>query len=93
MRFDLTVNEFTKEIATCNKLIVFGKQFWRPYCHVTDFSTAILNVLNQPKQKIAYQVYNVGNTQENYTKQMIVEHLMRLYINLLSPEALKLVKT
>ena len=78
MRFDLTVNEFTKEIAMGNKLVVFGEQFWRPYCHVTDFSSAILNVLTQPKQKIAYQVYNVGSTQENYTKQMIVEYLKKL---------------
>ena len=82
MRFDLTVNEFTKEIAMGNKLVVFGEQFWRPYCHVTDFSSAILNVLSQPKEKTAYQVYNVGNTQENYTKQMIVEYLKKLEPNL-----------
>ena len=43
MRFDLTVNEFTKELALGKELVVFGEQFWRPYCHVSDFSNAILN--------------------------------------------------
>ena len=35
-RFDLTVNEFTKELALGRELIIFGEQFWRPYCHVVD---------------------------------------------------------
>ena len=37
MRFDLTVNEFTKELALERELLVFGEQFWRPYCHVKRF--------------------------------------------------------
>lgn len=77
MRFDLTVNEFTKELALGKELVVFGEQFWRPYCHVSDFSNAMLTVLRAPKQKIAYDVFNVGDTEENYTKQMIVEEIKK----------------
>src|SRR4029077_1437185 len=33
MRFDLTVNEFTAEMVTRRRLVVFGEQFWRPYVH------------------------------------------------------------
>jgi nucleoside-diphosphate-sugar epimerase len=77
MRFDLTVNEFTKEIALGHELIVFGEHFWRPYCHVQDFSRAILTVLKAPPDLIAYKVFNVGGTEENYTKKMIVEELFR----------------
>ena len=38
MRFDLTVNEFTKDLVLGKELIIFGEQFWRPYCHVLDFA-------------------------------------------------------
>ncbi len=78
MRFDLTVNEFAKEIALGRELVVFGEQFWRPYCHVSDFARAFLAVLRGPRDKVAYKVYNVGATVENYTKQMIVEELRRV---------------
>lgn len=77
MRFDLTVNEFTKELAKERELLVFGEQFWRPYCHVSDISKAILTVLASPLQKVAYNVFNVGDTDENYTKKMIVDGLLR----------------
>lgn len=72
MRFDLTVNEFTKDLAMGHELVVFGEQFWRPYCHVKDFSRAFITVLEAPEILVGYNVYNVGATEENYTKQMIV---------------------
>jgi nucleoside-diphosphate-sugar epimerase len=78
MRFDLTVNEFTKELALGRELVVFGEQFWRPYCYVGDFSSAILTVLSEPKHKVAYDVFNVGDSAENYTKKMIADELMKL---------------
>ena len=77
MRFDLTVNEFTKELALGRELVVFGENFWRPYCHVADFSRAILTVLTAPRDKVAYNVFNVGDDSQNYTKKMIVEELLR----------------
>ena len=36
MRFDLTVNEFTRELWADRELEVFGEQFWRPYVHVRE---------------------------------------------------------
>jgi nucleoside-diphosphate-sugar epimerase len=77
MRFDLTVNEFTKEVALGKELVIFGEQFWRPYCHVKDFSGAFLTVLKSSCEKVAYNVYNVGDTSENYTKQMLIEEIIK----------------
>ena len=77
MRFDLTVNEFTKELALEKELVVFGEQFWRPYCHVSDFSNAMLAVLRAPQEKIAYGVFNVGDTSENYTKKMLIDEIRK----------------
>jgi nucleoside-diphosphate-sugar epimerase len=78
MRFDLTVNEFTKELALGRELVVFGEQFWRPYCHVRDFSRAFATILRAPYDKVAYNVFNVGDTKENYTKQMIIEEIRKV---------------
>ncbi|MCA9408458.1 MAG: NAD-dependent epimerase/dehydratase family protein [Candidatus Omnitrophica bacterium] len=77
MRFDLTVNEFTRELVLGRELEVFGEQFWRPYCHVYDFSRAIHRVLSVEQKKVAYNVFNVGDTQENYQKQMIVNEIKK----------------
>ncbi|MBF0138464.1 MAG: NAD(P)-dependent oxidoreductase [Magnetococcus sp. DMHC-1] len=79
MRFDLTVNEFTKELAMGRPLVVFGEQFWRPYCHVADFSRAMLNVLEAPVERVAYDVFNVGDTRENYTKAMLLDQLVKVF--------------
>lgn len=77
MRFDLTVNEFTKDLASGRVLEIFGEQFWRPYCHVGDFSRAIQAVLEAPPEKVAHDVFNIGDTAENYTKKMIATELLR----------------
>jgi nucleoside-diphosphate-sugar epimerase len=78
MRFDLTVNEFTKDLAMGRELVIFGEQFWRPYCHVKDFSNAFITVLKAPSQKVAYDVFNVGDTEENYTKQMLIDEIKKV---------------
>ena len=41
MRFDLTVNEFTRDLWADRELEVFGEQFWRPYVHVRDAARAV----------------------------------------------------
>lgn len=76
-RFDLTVNEFTKELALGRELIVYGQQFWRPYCHVSDLARSVLTALSAEESKIAFEIFNVGSTQENYTKQMIVDEICK----------------
>lgn len=73
MRFDLTVNEFTKELLVKRRLVVYGEQFWRPYIHVRDAARAIAEVLNAPVDRVGRQVFNVGDTKENYQKKQLIE--------------------
>jgi len=73
MRFDLTVSEFTRDLALGKELLVFDAQTWRPYCHVRDFARLIQLILEAPKQKVANEVFNAGDEANNYTKQMIVD--------------------
>jgi nucleoside-diphosphate-sugar epimerase len=73
MRFDLTVNEFTSELITRSRLVVFGEQFWRPYVHVRDAAAAIGLTLAAPVNRVNGQVFNVGSSEQNFRKQEIVE--------------------
>ena len=73
MRFDLTVNEFAAELLTKRELEVYGEQFWRPYVHVNDAARAIVQVLSADRGRVAGQVFNVGDTRENYRKADLVE--------------------
>ncbi len=77
MRFDLTVNEFAKEIALGKVLCIFGEQFWRPYCHVSDYSRAVLAVLSSDEGIVRSNVFNVGDTSQNYTKKMLADELLK----------------
>jgi nucleoside-diphosphate-sugar epimerase len=73
MRFDLTVNEFTRDLWADRRLEVFGEQFWRPYVHVRDAARGIRTVLEAPVEAVAGQVFNVGDSSENYRKLDLVE--------------------
>lgn len=77
IRFDLTVNEFTRELQLGRELTIFGEQFWRPYCHVEDLARASWTIIESPVEKVAFEVFNVGDTSENYTKRMIVEEIRK----------------
>ncbi len=75
MRFDLTVNEFTRDLWADRDLEVFGEQFWRPYVHVRDAARGIRTVLEAPREQVAGEVFNIGDTRENYRKLDLVEQI------------------
>jgi nucleoside-diphosphate-sugar epimerase len=74
MRFDLTVNQFAIEAHVNRRLSIYGEQFWRPYVHVDDVTRAISTALAHPDTSLG-RVYNVGDSDENYTKKMIYDVL------------------
>ena len=78
MRFDLTVNEFIREVTFNKELQIFGEQFWRPYCHVEDLARSCVTVLEAPSEKVKQNVFGVGNTNENYQKKMIAEEINKI---------------
>ena len=73
MRFDLTISEFTRTLAIGEELVVYDADTWRPYCHVDDISRAIITVLESPADDVRGEVFNVGHSDENYTKRMVVD--------------------
>jgi nucleoside-diphosphate-sugar epimerase len=73
MRFDLTVSEFTRELALGHTLEVYDADTWRPYCHVGDISRGIAVALEASTEDVAGEVYNLGGDDSNHTKRSIVE--------------------
>lgn len=81
IRFDLTVNEFTRNAAIHGEQEIWGAQFWRPYCHVDDLARAVVLVLETAEEKVRANVFNVGSTEENYNKGMIIEEVCKVVPN------------
>lgn len=81
MRFDLTVSEFTRELADGKILRVFDPDTWRPYCHVRDFASLIDLALKAPKEKIDRQIFNAGGDRNNATKRQIVDLILKKITN------------
>jgi nucleoside-diphosphate-sugar epimerase len=73
MRFDLTVNEFIRELWADRELEVFGEQFWRPYVHVRDAAKGVKTILDAGPEAVGNDVFNIGHTDENYRKLDLVE--------------------
>ena len=61
------------------ELLVFGEQFWRPYVHVRDAAQAIVLALDAPSEIVSGEVFNVGDTGENYRKLDLVEMLKQRF--------------
>lgn len=78
MRFDLTINEFVRDLYEKGNIVVYDADTWRPYCHVNDFARLVRIVLDAPKDKIHFQVFNAGGDDNNYTKRMLVNKILKL---------------
>lgn len=74
MRFDIVLNNLaglawtTREI----KLTSDGTP-WRPLVHVRDIGQAIACVLEAPRAAVHNQIFNVGDTRENYRVREIAQ--------------------
>jgi nucleoside-diphosphate-sugar epimerase len=79
MRFDLTVNQFARELFLGRELAVYDADTWRPYCHVRDFARLIQRVLEAAPDVVSFEVFNGGSDANNLTKRhivkMVLEHL------------------
>lgn len=77
IRFDLTVNEFTRNVCMTGQQEIWGPQFNRPYCHVDDLARAVMLIIESPDEKVRANVFNVGVTTENYSKRMLMEEIQK----------------
>lgn len=70
-RFDLMLQQFVIEAFNKKRIELFGAGYYRPICHVDDIARAIILLINREHDGI--EVFNVGSTNQNYTKLQLAE--------------------
>ncbi len=76
-RFDLIINQFVLDAFTKRELIIYQRGYTRSFVHVRDVVRGILSGLDAPEQKIRGQIFNLGTDSGNYTKDEIVQLILR----------------
>jgi nucleoside-diphosphate-sugar epimerase len=67
LRLDIVLNDLVAEAYTNGRVYIKSDGTpWRPIVHVRDIITAILAVLEAPRESIHNEIFNVGRTEENY---------------------------
>ncbi len=75
MRFDLVANTMSAHAHYNKKIKVDGGAQWRPLLHVEDAASACVAALEAPQKKVVGQVFNVGDTKENYRIREIADYV------------------
>ncbi|RAP27552.1 hypothetical protein DID74_00165 [Candidatus Marinamargulisbacteria bacterium SCGC AG-333-B06] len=67
MRFDLVVNLLTVKALIEKNFQIFGPSQWRPFIHCADVAEAFFLASKAPSSIVSNEIFNVGNTNQNYT--------------------------
>lgn len=74
MRFDIVLNNLSGLAWTTKQIVMTSDGSpWRPLVHGLDISQSIRRVLEAPREVIHNEVFNVGNSQNNYRVREIAE--------------------
>ena len=76
-RFDLIVNQFVLDAYTKRRLLIYQRGYSRSFVHVRDVVAGILLGLEAPEAKVRGQIYNLGTDEGNYTKDEIVNLVLK----------------
>ena len=67
LRLDLVLNDLVASAYTTGRVYIKSDGTpWRPIVHIRDITAAILSVLDAPQHVIQNEIFNVGQTEENY---------------------------
>jgi nucleoside-diphosphate-sugar epimerase len=74
LRLDLVLNDLVAWAYTTGSVYIKSDGTpWRPIVHIRDITAAILSVLEAPQHVIHNEVFNVGQTEENYRIRDLAE--------------------
>jgi nucleoside-diphosphate-sugar epimerase len=76
-RFDLIVNQFVLDAYTKRQLLIYQRGYSRSFVHVQDVMRGIVMGLEADEQKVRGQVFNLGTDNGNYTKDQIVNLVLK----------------
>ncbi len=76
-RFDLIVNQFVLDAYTRRQLLIYQRGYSRSFVHVQDVARGIIMGLEADERKVRGQVFNLGTDGGNYTKDQIVNLVLK----------------
>lgn len=76
-RFDLIVNQFVLDAYTKRQLLIYQRGYSRSFVHVKDVVRGISLALEVDEKKMRGQVFNLGSETGNYTKDQIVNLVLK----------------
>ncbi len=76
-RFDLIVNQFVLDAYLKHHLLIYQRGYSRSFVHVRDAVRGIMLTLDAQLEGIRGQVYNLGTDKGNYTKDQIVNLVLK----------------
>lgn len=76
-RFDLTINQFVLDAFIKRELLIYQRGYSRSFLHVQDAVRGLLLGITAPDEKVIGKVYNLGTDNGNYTKDQIVQLVIK----------------
>jgi nucleoside-diphosphate-sugar epimerase len=76
-RFDLIVNQFVLDAYLKRRLLIYQRGYSRSFVHVRDVVRGMMLVLGAPLAQVRGQVFNLGAENGNYTKDQIVNLVLK----------------
>jgi nucleoside-diphosphate-sugar epimerase len=76
-RFDLIINQFVLEAYTKRELLIYQRGYSRSFMHINDAVRGLILGLQALNEKVRCQIYNLGSDGGNYTKDQIVELVLK----------------
>ena len=74
LRLDLVLNDLVAWAYTTGRVYIKSDGTpWRPIVHIRDITAAIVSVLEAPQHVIHNEIFNVGQTEENYRIRDLAE--------------------
>ncbi len=78
MRFDLTINEFSKKVYFNEKFEIYHADTWRPYLNLIDLSLIVGKIIQSKNLIKNKYIFNTGYSEENFTKRQIISSISKL---------------
>jgi nucleoside-diphosphate-sugar epimerase len=76
-RFDLIVNQFVLEAFTKRYLIIYQRGYSRSFVHIRDVVRGVMMGIEADRNTIRGQVFNLGTENGNYSKNDIVNFILK----------------
>ena len=76
-RFDLIVNQFVLEAFLKRSLIIYQRGYSRSFVHIRDVVRGVVMGIESEKEKVRGQVFNLGTENGNYSKNEIVQLVLK----------------